>query len=69
MKAFDRFGYWCMEDGWWYLMLIIALSVGMWVYSLPAAVTISSKEWECTMSRVQGIDAVCVEYRHKGVRG
>lgn len=65
MNTLDRFGYWCMKDGWWYLFLVIAMSLGVWVYSLPRTVTIDAREWECSMSRVQGIDAICIEYRHK----
>lgn len=67
MRALERFGGWCLDEGRLFLWIVFALSVGAYIYQLPKTVTIEAKEWECSLSAVRGIDAVCIVYSHKGV--
>lgn len=68
MRALERLGEWCLRDGWWYLFLVISMVFAMWIYSLPKTVSITEQEWECATPGTKGIDAICLVYRHKGLK-
>mgnify|MGYP006289752993 FL=1 len=68
MRALNRFGEWCLRDGWWYLVMVILMSAALYAYSLPKTVTINEQEWECATPGTKGIDAVCLVYRHKSIK-
>ena len=68
MRAIERLGEWCLRDGWWYLVMVILMSFAIWTWSLPRTVTITEAEWDCSTPGTQGIDAVCLVYRHKSIK-
>lgn len=62
MKTIENFGAWVCGRGWWFVPVVAAMWGVLLFMDGAKTVTINARQFTCTATEAEGIDAVCTQF-------